>query len=237
MIGILYICTGKYHIFWKDFYLSAQQYLLPGQEKTYFIFTDAEEIYDEKLPHVKKIYQKSMGWPYNTLMRFHVFSKVKSHLQKCEYLFFINANTKFVDVVGEEILPGREHGGLMGVIHPGFWNKTGNEFTYERNPESEAYIEQGLGNHYYMGAFNGGMTDAYLELVDALRVSIDKDLEKGIIAEWWDESHLNRYFLDKEPLSLSPSYLYFEDYHLPFEPKLEILDKVKYGGHAFLRGQ
>ena len=30
-IGILYICTGKYDIFWKDFYLSAERYFMQDQ--------------------------------------------------------------------------------------------------------------------------------------------------------------------------------------------------------------
>jgi len=55
-IGILYICTGKYDIFWKDFYLSCEKYLLNDIdengnkkfEKHYFVWTDAEGIFGEK---------------------------------------------------------------------------------------------------------------------------------------------------------------------------------------------
>ena len=28
-LGILYICTGKYDIFWEDFYKSCEKYFLP----------------------------------------------------------------------------------------------------------------------------------------------------------------------------------------------------------------
>jgi len=75
-IGILYICTGKYDIFWKDFYLSSEKYLLKNHEKHYFVFTDSKTIFDaanNKNIHV--IYQKNLGWPNNALMRYHIFLK------------------------------------------------------------------------------------------------------------------------------------------------------------------
>lgn len=42
-IGILYICTGKYDIFWKDFYLSAERYFFQNEPwiREYYVFTDA----------------------------------------------------------------------------------------------------------------------------------------------------------------------------------------------------
>lgn len=236
MIGILYICTGKYNVFWKEFFISAEKYFLTNAEKTYFVFTDAEGIYQEDHIRVKKIAQKSLGWPYNTLMRFDIFSTIKPALEKCEYLFFVNANTQFVDFVQEEILPGAHNDGLMAVIHPYFYDKGSSEFSYERNEASKAFIPYGKGKYYFMGAFNGGLTAAYLKLIENLKENINNDLQNGIIAVWWDESHLNNYMLHRNPLALSPAYLYPEDYDLPFKPKLLILDKLKYGGHSFLRG-
>ena len=48
-IAILYICTGKYNIFWKDFYTSCEKNFIPNSEKHYFVFTDAENIDFEKV--------------------------------------------------------------------------------------------------------------------------------------------------------------------------------------------
>lgn len=236
MIGVLYICTGKYNIFWKDFYISAEKFLLPSEQKVYFVFTDAEKIYAEGNKNVKKISQRYLGWPYNTLLRFEIFLKVESKLRNCDYLFFFNANTRFIASVDDEILPGKTNNGLAAVIHPGFWNANRDDFTYERNAGSTAFIDFGNGEYYFMGALNGGESNAYLEMINILKDNIDKDLQNGIIALWWDESHLNHYLLDKNPLALSPSYCYPEDYRIPFTPKLIILNKLKYGGHNFLRG-
>ena len=43
-VAILYICTGRYAQFFDGFYKSAEQYLLKGIEKRYFVFTDQEQL-------------------------------------------------------------------------------------------------------------------------------------------------------------------------------------------------
>lgn len=235
MIGILYICTGKYHIFWKDFFISAEKNFFPTEEKTYYVFTDAEEIYAEENHNVKKIYQKNLGWPYNTLMRFHVFLQIETELNKCDYLFFVNANTIITGTIGTDILPGIENDGLVATLHPMYYNVPIDKSTLERNPKSEAYISYGTGKHYFMGAFYGGSSDAFLKMTHILKEKTDLDLANNIIALWWDESHLNHYLLDKNPLILDPGYCYPQDLPVPFEKKVYILDKNRYGGHYFMR--
>ena len=80
-LGILYICTGKYDIFWEDFYKSCEKYFLPGYEKYYYVFTDAKEIYAEgENSRITKIYQENLGWPYNTLKRFSMFKGIEDKL-------------------------------------------------------------------------------------------------------------------------------------------------------------
>ncbi|QKJ30432.1 glycosyl transferase family 6 [Mucilaginibacter mali] len=235
MIGILYICTGKYDIFWKKFYTSAEKYFLPGHKKIYFVFTDASRIYAEEKPNIKKIYQETLGWPYNTLLRFEMFLKAEEYLQQCGYLFYLNANIVFTDTVSDDILPANGNEGLLVVKHPGYWDKTNDVFPYDRNPDSLASIASGQGQYYFMGGFNGGQTDAYLQLIKTLKNNIRTDLDKGVIALWHDESHLNKYMLDRNPKILSPAYGYAEGFDLPFEPKVLILKKEKYGGHDYLR--
>ena len=74
-IGILYICTGKYDVFWNDFYKSAEQFLLPNSDKQYFVFTDSNNI--QSTDNIHKIYQEKLGWPKDTLMRFHLFLNIE----------------------------------------------------------------------------------------------------------------------------------------------------------------
>ncbi|NDJ26967.1 hypothetical protein GW575_03205 [Campylobacter sp. MIT 19-121] len=165
-IAMLYICTGKYDIFWKDFFISCEKYFHPECQKEYFVFTDSNELYQEhENERIHKIFQENLGWPYNTLMRFHMFLKIEKELQEFDYIFFMNANVEFLKEVS--FLPTKEQ--LIVVNHPGFYNKNPQDFTYDRNEKSLAYIpfeqdeeKENLfygkikGKYYVFGAFNGG---------------------------------------------------------------------------------
>lgn len=240
-VGILYICTGKYDIFWKDFYLSAERHFLQNQSDTleYYVFTDSPQIYDEdNNKHIHRIKQKNLGWPDNTLKRFHMFLKIKQQLlQETDFLFFCNANLLFKQDIGHEIIPSKEDNQLVGTIHPGFYSSSNSEFTYERRENSKAYIPVREGTHYYAGGFSGGYTEVYLQLCETIKSWVDLDCSNDIVAVWHDESHINKYFLKHPPFTLSPAYLYPEGWSIPFDEIIMIRDKSKdeYGGHAVLR--
>lgn len=231
-IAILYICTGKYDIFWEGFYQSSEQYFLTDHEKHYFIFTDSKSI-KENHSRIHKIDQDSLGWPYNTLMRFKFFRSIENELREFDYIYFFNSNMRFLTSVGEEVFPTEEEDGLLAVLHPGYFNKTEKDFPYERNKRSLAYIKKG--KHYFMGGFNGGKAKNFLNLINELNKNIETDLTNGLIAIWHDESHLNAYLLHKNNRILSPAYGFGEGWALPFDPKIIVLDKTKFGGHDFLR--
>ena len=239
-IAILYIATGKYIVFWDEFFSSSEQYFLPKVEKHYFVFTDSTNLSSLKGDNIHLITHQQLGWPYDTLLRFETFLKAKEQLQSFDFIFFFNANMKFVsEVMSDEFLPDcRNDDGLLATLHPGYYNLERKVFPYENSqPKSLAYIPNTKGKKYFMGGLNGGVASAYLELIETLCINTQKDLQNGIIAKWHDESHLNNYLLDKNPKILSPSYGYPEGAKLPFEKKIIIRDKNKYGGHSFLRNQ
>lgn len=232
-IAILYICTGDYDVFWEKFYNSAEKNLLPGIQKNYFVFTDSKKITPTGKVHI--IYQKKLKWPYPTLLRFKMFVSISNKLQNYDFIFFMNANLEIIEKIGEEILPYKE--GLCVVLHPGYFAlKELNEMPYERNPDSSAYIPFGYGKYYFMGGFNGGRSKEYLSMCEELNNNIIRDLSRGIIAVWHDESHLNHYMLNRIPKILDSRYGYPEGVALPFSQKIIIRDKNNYGGHNKLRG-
>ncbi|HND46159.1 MAG TPA: family 6 glucosyltransferase [Chitinophagales bacterium] len=235
-IGILYICTGNYDIFFDTFYQSAEQYLLPDCEKHYFVFTESEKISNTTFIH--KIYQERLGWPNDTLMRFHLFLNIETELKKMDFLFFFNANYTFTkSITKNELLPKLEDNDLVGQIHPVAYHKKRNEFAYENNQESTAYIPTNKGKYYFAGGLIGGKTNAFLQMCKQLKNDIDTDIKNNITAVWHDESHINKYFSEVEPKKLHPGFCYPEDWYLPFEQKTLLLDKSKLGGHTFLRGE
>jgi hypothetical protein len=239
-IGILYISTGKYTVFWKDFFSTAEQFFLSegDYEKHYFVFTDAETIENQGNPRIHKVNQEALGWPYITLDRFTIFQKARPAIDEMDYLYFFNGNMLFVDVVGADILPSLTFP-LVLVKHPGFYNKDRSQFTYESDSRSSAAINNEEGQFYFMGGLNGGITSAYLRMVEYLERQVELDKKNGVMAIWHDESHLNRYAIDHANLIkvLEPIYGYPEGWDMPFEPKIIIRDKARHGGHDFLRNE
>ena len=238
-IAILYICTGKYKIFWKDFYLSCEKYFITDAEKEYFVFTDAENIDFENNKNVHRVYQENLGWPGNTLLRYDIFLKNVGLWEYCDYSFFFNSNLIFLNKIEiEEFLPDGKNV-LVACLHPGFFNKKRANFTYETNKKSLAYIPKNEGRYYVAGGINGGRTGDFIQAIKEIRERIEKDRKNGITAVWHDESHWNKYVAGNENRIkiITPSYLYPEDKELPFDKKIIILDKNKYGGHFNLRGQ
>lgn len=243
-VGILYVCTGKYAIFWKRFYKSCERYFMNDKdvERRYYIFTDSKSVYKSKRnSRIVIVPQENLGWPNNTLKRFHMFTGIKDRLMaETDYLFFFNANMEFCSNIGTEVLPPDDGNRLIGSIHPGFYDLEKAEFTYERRKESTAYIPLEDGEHYYSGALSGGATKEYLKLCEILRERTDIDEANGIVALWHDESQINRYFLENPPSKeLSPAYVYPEGWSLPYSPCVIMLDKAskRYGGHEYMRSK
>ena len=191
-VGILYICTGAYTVFWPDFFQSFQQNFLPGVEKTYYVFTDAERIDHDDDPAVRRIYQKAYDWPYSTLKRFAVFLQAEEELRSCDYLYFANANLLCTaQITPADVLPRPEKGeDLVVACHLGYWHKKPCFLPYDRNPRSRACMPYNAGQVYVAGGFNGGTAQAFLWLCHTLNDRTEADLADGVIARWHDESQL-----------------------------------------------
>ena len=214
-IGLVIMATGKYIQFVEPLVKSAEKYFCTDDNVTYFIFTDQEPV---PLPNTVYIYQDRLGWPYDTMNRYHTYYKNLEVFETQDYLFASDADMLFVSDVGREILGER-----VATIHPGFINKRG---TYETRIKSKAYVSRDEGKYYFAGGFYGGSKKEFLHIIKTNSDNIDRDLNQGIIAVWHDESHWNRYCIDYPPtVILSPSYCYPESWCLNYQKKLLALDK------------
>lgn len=214
-VGLVVVATGKYIQFVEPLVKSAEKYFCKNHKVTYFVFTDQEF---KPLPNTVYTFQARLGWPFDTMKRYHVYYKNRELFKNQDYLFACDADMLFVGNVGDEILGER-----VATLHPGFVNKRG---SYEKKSESKACIKSSEGKCYFAGGFYGGSREAFLHILKTNIDNIDDDLSRGIIAVWHDESHWNRYCIDHPPtVVLTPSYCYPENWKLDYPKKLLALDK------------
>ncbi|MBO7244797.1 MAG: hypothetical protein J6V53_05915 [Alphaproteobacteria bacterium] len=241
-IAILYISTGRYIIFWENFYNSMEKHFLPNHDKTYFLFTDHDEL--EVPQNVVKIHQDQLPWPYVTMKRYHFFEAIKDKLEKFDYIYFLNGDCQPVRDINEEIFPTNEQE-IMVTLHSWFWLSHKNKYPYERNPQSKSYIPYHQGRFYITGAFNGGTSKGFLKMTSIIKKWTDIDIKNNITPIFHDESMINKYlftyFNQNPPLILFPEYVITQSYQysasieFPFY-KMMLINKNKKGGRDYLRG-
>lgn len=228
-VGLLIVATGKYIKFVDPLIQSAEKHFCRNHNVTYFIFTDGSY---KEAENIVTTFQARLGWPYDTMMRYHVYYNNRELFEAQDYLFACDADMLFVDDVGDEILGER-----VATQHPGFVGMRG---TYETNPISTACVYENEEGQYFAGGFYGGTKEEVLRIFKTNIDNIEGDLSKGFIALWHDESHWNRYCINNKPtVILSPSYCYPETvftqektrrhytslWGFPYPPKLVALDK------------
>ncbi len=196
-IGYLIVATGRYIEFVKPLIESAKKYFLKKHNVKFFVFTDDKNI--QSTNEIVILTHSRLGWPFDTMNRYHVYYKYKDCYEKMDYLFATDADYKFINFVGDEILGER-----VAIQHPGFVGKRG---SYETNVISKAYVAPKEGTCYFAGGICGGTKNEFLKLAKTIYENVDEDLKKKYIAIWHDESHLNRYFINFKPtVILTPEY-------------------------------
>ncbi len=210
-VAVCVMATGSFNASAQSLIESGRRFFCLNHDVTYFVFTDGTQVPQAK--DVVKVEQPHLGWPYDTLKRFHIYDTHATLFENFDYIFSIDANMVFVAPVGEEILSD-----LVATQHPAFLKKRG---AYENKKTSSAYVGPQEGVYYFTGRFYGGTKLEFFQLLKTVKNHVDIDLAKNYIARWHDESYLNRYFIDHPPTRiLNPSYCYPEDWQLEFPKKM-----------------
>ena len=181
-------------------------------------------------------------WPFPTLLRYNLFLQQEEKLKGYDYIFYIDIDMCFVNVVGDEIF-GED---LTSAQHPMYALRQNYWPPYEPNKDSESYIhrpgkvitQDGKPRFmplYYAGGFQGGKSDVWIKAMKSMRMMIDKDLSKNYIPIWNDETAWNKYLsLNPPSVVLTPAYIYpdslIKEYYEPiwgcaYVPKLVTITK------------
>lgn len=236
-IAMLYVCTGKYDAFWRTFYETCEEFFYPDIAKEYFVFTDSKTIIENHISNVHCYYQNKAGWPYDTLLRYNWICTIQDKLRMFDFCYFINANSRFLRVIDESIipLPSEERKYIFWIHSHNYEDFTGTTFKPERNPKSTACIPEGQKCRAYGGGFWGGKSDSIIEMCCTLRDRISQDMRNGIIAVWHDQSHLEKFGTEIKPYDIPNGIIASEenaDLNICY---LIFLDKNKFGGNDYLR--
>jgi histo-blood group ABO system transferase len=198
-IALCIIATGKYSQFLPCLLQSAAEFFCAGHDVRFFLFTDST--FRPEL-HVRRFFAPHEAWPLPTLHRYRTMLRAADSLMDCDYVYYVDADSRFVRPVGDEIL-----GNLTATIHYGFCDSPRKLFTYEHRAASRAYVRRREGRRYYAGGFQGGESACFLRAMRAMDAAIAADERLGIVACWHDESHWNRYLIDHRPtVELSHEY-------------------------------
>jgi histo-blood group ABO system transferase len=198
-VGLLVVSTGKYKTFLNNLFKSADQFFLKGHNVTYYLFTDELQDIEFNRPVIQTIIEHK-PWPYPTLLRYKHFSNNESIFNDIDYVYYVDSDMIFENIVGDEIFDD-----VVSVAHPWF---IGNRGTPEDSKESLAYIPNQVNFQYTAGAFFGGKKECMMNMFSFISRQIDIDYSRGIIAKWHDESHSNKFFILYSTKMLSPEYCY-----------------------------
>ena len=231
-VAICFIGTGEYLNFLPNYYENLEKYFLPNAEKTILVFTDGElnETPDNLIPY----YQEHLEWPYITLTRFEIIQKAKDIISQNDWFVFIDADALVVDTVTEEEFFD-DTKDYFGVHHPcHFLNMPPHNQKYgafETNINSTAAINKDTDDLsvYFQGCLWGGKVPQVMNLIEELDRRVNVDLENNVIAQWHDESHLNKFLIENKDNTniLGPQFAYPEMFsqYCDFDPKIVHLSK------------
>uniref|UniRef100_A0A3B4AIF4 Uncharacterized protein n=1 Tax=Periophthalmus magnuspinnatus TaxID=409849 RepID=A0A3B4AIF4_9GOBI len=207
-VALTVFAIGRYlEAYLKSFIISAEKHFMIGIPVTYYIFTDIpEDIPDFVLgPErtMKVLYvPRHARWQDISMMRMKTLSKIidLEISYTYPYIFCLDVDSIFENRFGTEAL-----GESVAVLHSHYYTVKQDEFTYDRNPKSKAYMK--TGDYYYHAALFGGTWQNVKVLVDFCYNGIMEDKKNNVEALWHDESHLNKYYwLHKPTKLLSPEY-------------------------------
>lgn len=220
-IGLLLVCTGRYDCFIPQLMEGIEKYFFPNNELTIFIFSDKKGLIKPISERIKVVETEieHKPFPYTTLYRYKYFLMREKEIQRmCDYVFYMDVDMKVVGEVLEEniivepfevINAIEKPNKLIVTQHPAYafadkswWGSQG------VNIYSDAYLPRekwgiNTGGFYCAGGFQGGSKDAYLSLCHVANNQINTDEEKGVMAEYHDESHLNKIINTREGFLLT----------------------------------
>lgn len=242
-LGILSIATNQYLDFWTELASSIDKTQNQPCDIRLHVFTNrvSEAVaFSKQLKSVRVSVHEipAYGWPEATLFRFKVFAQALDEIDE-PYLMYLDADSVMTGPLEERIFGMMDSADVLLVEQSGSWRpKQWSKFvrfyilhpgaiyadlgkllfegglgTWEKRRESLAYVPRKKRKHYVYGAVWMGTRRGIRKLSFELANRVQRDWDRGIIARWHDESHLNWWCAQYSPPLLDPRYYFFPGQH------------------------
>lgn len=255
------MATGAYLDYWLRLLPDLDKYFFPEDSLEIHLFTDRPREARQCQPKRASLVVHETPpyrWPEATLFRYELIDSISETLFSRDVVAYLDVDTHIVDEVGSELRPETWSSGIALTPHPIFFRPKGpmgwatrlrhprqlaqdvahrvkhrqGLGTWEDTPSSAAFVPPSKRKTYVMGGFWLGKGPSVVEMCHDLAIRVRTDYDRGHVAIWHDESHLNAYFAYKRNHLLSPEYGYVPGaWQLGrLNPRIVLVDK---GNHQF----
>ena len=197
-VAILYVVQGNDFAAWDNFYRSSEEFLLPGQYKQYFVFSDDESI--TRNTNVSIVRTNGLK---DSKSRIWLFSAIENQLAEFTCVYAFSSHIRFVSsIVAEDITPTLNSPFVVYRQYPNLDHVLANEFPYERAVNANSYVPYGVGDQYLTCALFGGMRDSFISACRCIDAAIEDDRYRHIASLNAEDKQLNQYFLYKNNMNV-----------------------------------
>ena len=242
------VATNQYVNFARDLINSMKINSGEEEQLNFTVFTNEKSsLFDlnERRIEITVVEIPNLGWPDATLARYDLISSVV-HDFNDDILCYIDADMIVDKNLNCEIRNTitLDQDSFFAVSHPGYWRggalnylptylrhprlilsdafrffRLGGIGAWETNEESQAFVARRKRANYVAGGLWFAKSRVFSNAVHELAGQVEKDKsEKGVVAIWHDESHLNSWITINKVKILDPSWCFSPEF--PFLRKL-----------------
>ena len=241
-LGVLTVATNIYIDYWREMAMSFDKNCKPDENVVLHVFTnrlDEVQRIKSELKNVLVVGHEipDYRWPEATLLRYQIFNNASEEFSE-DVLMHLDADMLITSSPLEKIFNASTVGQMCLVSHPGYWRpqifrnrvifywknitlffsdlrmilRVGGLGSWETDSLSAAYVPRGNRLNYVCGGTWFGQKEVFIKLISELSRNVENDLERGKVAVWHDESHLNSWSTQNSHQLIDPSLCFVANY-------------------------
>jgi hypothetical protein len=240
-VAVLSIATNGYLTYYENLIDSYSKICRTEKFIEFHVFTDdphRARILTTRHPEIKIVIHQipAYVWPEATLLRYQIYLRDINQIP-AKYFMHLDADMLFMEDIFKDKDEIFKDDAMTLILHPGFYRERNQKLriwlrfnfrqpigdlvrrirlgalgAWETNRKSTAFTPRVLRKSYYCGGVWLGPATQFISFLKVNSENILTDLEKGYIAQWHDESHLNKWATGNQFFELNPGYCFDNSY-------------------------